>query len=48
MLNQQGYVCEGSGDNVFVVKDGKVLTPPSYLGALEGITRNSVIEYVSD
>ncbi|MDR4421509.1 branched-chain-amino-acid transaminase, partial [Bacillus paranthracis] len=43
MLNQQGYVCEGSGDNVFVVKDGKVLTPPSYLGALEGITRNSVI-----
>ncbi len=29
MLNQQGYVCEGSGDNVFVVKDGKVLTPPS-------------------
>lgn len=32
MLNQQGYVCEGSGDNVFVVKDGKVLTPPSYLG----------------
>ena len=44
MLNQQGYVCEGSGDNVFVVKDGKVLTPPSYLGALEGITRNSVIE----
>ncbi|MEH7282461.1 branched-chain-amino-acid transaminase [Bacillus toyonensis] len=44
MLNQQGYVCEGSGDNVFIVKDGKVLTPPSYLGALEGITRNSVIE----
>nr|AAO91865.1 branched-chain amino acid aminotransferase 1 [Bacillus cereus ATCC 14579] len=44
MLNQQGYVCEGSGDNVFVVKDGKVLAPPSYLGALEGITRNSVIE----
>ncbi|PFY15910.1 branched-chain amino acid aminotransferase [Bacillus toyonensis] len=44
MLNQQGYVCEGSGDNVFIVKDGKVLTPPSYLGALEGITRNSVIQ----
>jgi branched-chain amino acid aminotransferase len=44
MLNHEGYVCEGSGDNVFIVKDGKVLTPPTYLGALEGITRNAIIE----
>jgi branched-chain amino acid aminotransferase len=44
MLNQDGYVCEGSGDNVFLVKDGKIVTPPTYLGALEGITRNVVIE----
>ncbi|MCP3740313.1 branched-chain-amino-acid transaminase [Rossellomorea sp. BNER] len=44
VLNQQGYVCEGSSDNVFIVKDGKVVTPPAYTGALEGITRNSVIE----
>lgn len=43
-LNQEGYVCEGSGDNVFIVKNGKILTPPTYLGALEGITRNVVIE----
>lgn len=44
MLNQEGYVCEGSGDNVFLIKNGKVFTPPTYLGALEGITRNVVIE----
>lgn len=44
MLNQDGYVCEGSGDNIFLVKNGKVFTPPTYLGALEGITRNLVIE----
>lgn len=44
VLNQQGYVCEGSGDNVFIVKKGKVITPPAYVGALEGITRNSVME----
>lgn len=44
MLNQDGYVCEGSGDNVFIVKNGKVLTPPTYLGALEGVTRNMVLE----
>ncbi|MDI3328724.1 MAG: branched-chain-amino-acid transaminase [Alicyclobacillaceae bacterium] len=44
MLNQEGYVCEGSGDNVFIVKNGRVITPPTYLGALEGITRNTIIE----
>lgn len=44
MLNHEGYVTEGSGDNVFIVKDGKLLTPPTYLGALEGITRNAIIE----
>ncbi|MFC7440881.1 branched-chain-amino-acid transaminase [Laceyella putida] len=44
MLNHEGYVCEGSGDNVFIVKNGKVFTPPTYVGALEGITRNIVIE----
>jgi branched-chain amino acid aminotransferase len=44
MLNAQGYVCEGSGDNVFIVKNNVIYTPPSYLGALEGITRNAIIE----
>ncbi|CAB3394586.1 branched-chain-amino-acid transaminase [Kyrpidia spormannii] len=44
ILNQDGYVCEASGDNVFIVKNGRVITPPTYLGALEGITRNAIIE----
>ncbi|MGX9706680.1 branched-chain-amino-acid transaminase [Laceyella tengchongensis] len=43
-LNQDGYVCEGSGDNIFIVKNGKICTPPTYVGALEGITRNVVME----
>ncbi|WP_047155254.1 branched-chain-amino-acid transaminase [Aneurinibacillus tyrosinisolvens] len=44
MLNQQGYVCEGSGDNIFIIKKNVIFTPPSYLGALEGVTRNAIID----
>src|SRR5690606_6099057 len=44
MLNSQGYVAEGSGDNVFIVKNGVLITPPTYIGALEGITRAAIIE----
>lgn len=44
MLNDQGYVTEGSADNIFIVKGGKIITPPVYLGALEGVTRNVIIE----
>lgn len=44
MLNSQGYVAEATGDNVFVVKKGVLITPPKYAGILEGITRNAVIE----
>jgi branched-chain amino acid aminotransferase len=44
MLNQEGYVAEASGDNIFIVKDGILITPPSYAGILEGVTRNTVIE----
>lgn len=43
MLNPQGYVAEASGDNVFAVKDGKLMTPPTWCGALEGITRDKVM-----
>ncbi|WP_026963207.1 branched-chain-amino-acid transaminase [Alicyclobacillus pomorum] len=43
-LNTEGYVTEGSGDNVFVVKRGVLYTPPCYLGALDGITRRAVME----
>lgn len=44
MLNEQGYVAECTGDNIFVVKNGKVLTPPVSDGALDGITRQVIFE----
>ena len=43
MLNQSGYVTDGSGENVFVVRDGEIFTPPLSAGCLDGITRNTVI-----
>jgi branched-chain amino acid aminotransferase len=44
MINQQGYVCEATGDNIFIVKNGKLITPDVSSGLLDGITRNSVME----
>jgi branched-chain amino acid aminotransferase len=44
MLDHNGFVVECTGDNVFILRKGKLLTPPVYLGALEGITRNCVME----
>ncbi len=48
ILNNQGYVTEGSADNIFIIKNGKIKTPPIYLGALEGITRNVIIEIAKE
>ncbi|TJY41427.1 branched-chain-amino-acid transaminase [Cohnella pontilimi] len=47
MLNAQGYVTEGSSDNIFIVKRGVVYTPPTYLGALEGVTRGAIMDLCS-
>ncbi|MDR2709508.1 MAG: branched-chain-amino-acid transaminase [Elusimicrobiota bacterium] len=44
MLNTEGYVAECTGDNIFIVKNGELWTPPVSAGALDGITRNAVIE----
>lgn len=44
MLNPQGYVAEATGDNVFVVKDGVISTPPPSAGCLKGITRQAALE----
>lgn len=44
MLNDQGYVTEGSADNIFIVRDRVITTPPVYVGALDGVTRNVIIE----
>ena len=48
MLNEQGYVAECTGDNIFVIRKGVVTTPPVYAGALCGITRNVVFEICQD
>ena len=44
MLNAQGFVAEATGDNVFAVSGQKLLTPPTWAGTLEGITRNVVMD----
>ncbi len=44
MLNSEGYVAECTGDNIFIVKEGQLLTPPLSAGALYGITRAVVIK----
>jgi branched-chain amino acid aminotransferase len=44
MLNHKGEVAECTGDNIFVVRSGRLLTPPPDAGILEGITRNAVME----
>jgi branched-chain amino acid aminotransferase len=44
MLTHDDYVAECTGDNIFIIKNGKLLTPPSDVGALEGITRDAVIK----
>jgi branched-chain amino acid aminotransferase len=48
LLNESGYVAEGSGENIFVVRDGIISTPPLSDGILEGLTRNSVIQIARD
>ncbi len=44
MLNEEGYVAECSGDNLFAIKKGQMVTPPIYSGALGGITRLVIFE----
>ena len=43
-LDKTGYVCEGVGENIFIVRDGTLLTPPLSSGALDGITRALIIK----
>jgi branched-chain amino acid aminotransferase len=44
MLDSLGYVAECTGDNIFVVKNGHLYTPPQCMGTLRGITRDSILE----
>jgi branched-chain amino acid aminotransferase len=48
MLNADGYVAECTGDNIFIIKEGQMFTPPLSAGALYGITRGVVLELARD
>lgn len=48
LLDDKGHVCEGTGENVFVVKDGVLATPGQTASILDGISRKSVIEIATD
>jgi branched-chain amino acid aminotransferase len=48
LLNTHGFVSECTGENLFIVRDGKLLTPPLSSGALDGITRDSVMTIARD
>ncbi len=48
LLDDHGRVCEGSGENIFVVWEGRVITPPPAASILDGITRKSVIQIARD
>jgi len=48
LLTADGFIADGSGENVFVVKDGKIWTPPLSTSILPGITRDSVIQIAQD
>jgi branched-chain amino acid aminotransferase len=48
LLDHQGFVCEGSGENIYAVRDGQIVTPPHTAGILDGITRKSVVKIAQD
>ena len=48
LLNEAGYVADGSGENLFIVRDGALVTPPLQASILEGITRASIIQLAAD
>jgi branched-chain amino acid aminotransferase len=48
LLNPQGFVAEASGENIFIARDGEIITPPLAAGALIGITRDSVMKIARD
>jgi branched-chain amino acid aminotransferase len=48
LLDDKGYVCEGSGENIFVVKDGVISTPPQAAAILDGINRKSCMQIARD
>ncbi|MBS3939054.1 MAG: branched-chain-amino-acid transaminase [Peptococcaceae bacterium] len=48
MLNSEGYVTEGTADNIFLVKKGIIYTPPGHVGILQGITRDTIMTMAAE
>lgn len=48
MLNHDGIVAECTGDNIFIIKDGIIITPPLHVGTLDGITRRTVMDLAGE
>ncbi len=48
MLSEEGHVSEGTGENIFIVKNGELVTPPLYDGVLAGVTRESIIQIAKE
>jgi branched-chain amino acid aminotransferase len=48
LLDERGFVCEGSGENIFLVREGQVVTPPHVASILDGINRKSLIQIARD
>ncbi len=48
LLTKDDFICEGSGENIFLIRNGRLITPPVYSDILEGITRASIIELAGD
>ena len=48
LLDERGFVCEGSGENIFIVREGKIITPSHVASILDGINRRSVMQIATD
>lgn len=48
LLDDNGHVCEGTGENVYIVRDGQIVTPGHHNSILDGITRRSIIQIATD
>ena len=48
LLDHRGMVCEGTGENIFVIRDGVILTPPYAASILDGVNRKSIIQIAED
>jgi branched-chain amino acid aminotransferase len=48
LLDNRGFVCEGTGENIYVVRDGEIITPPQTASILDGISRRSILAIARD